>query len=449
MNGWLATRCRAMLLDAGVRGLLEHEAARGGTCGSGAGEEGGGLPPVSAVLVNFPDQCSCIVANILGAPLLEANGNPWVQAPLAVPQFMAGVTPEDLRTSWRAWLRNARQWALLQLMPYATPRRLWRDLRAELSLAPEDNAPGAPLLSTCRPLEPRVRLLAPELEFPRPLPPGYAVVGAISPRPAEGGTPSDPGLAAFVDGAQGGLVLAGFGSTPVYGRSLGPRDYTEIAAAFASLGDLRLPGRGAGGVRVLWGVRDSALPEGLAPGDLGLGGNTRVVAWYPDNEVLAHPNTLAFVTHCGLHSVYGGAFHGVPLVGLPFTAEQLDNDLKARSRGLAVTCPDAPVFAPRGFDRCGVAEPAGEGRGGRGCAAIRAEVLVGSIKEVLLNGSYAAAARRVGRLMRARYAIRPPLQLAADEIELALLAAGVGGGGGGGLLAGEQPENSAAGPASH
>jgi hypothetical protein len=42
---------------------------------------------------------------------------------------------------------------------------------------------------------------------------------------------------------------------------------------------------------------------------------------------------------------------------------------------------------------------------------------------VLLNGTYAAAARRLGRLMRARYAIRPPLLRAADEIELALLAA--------------------------
>jgi hypothetical protein len=42
---------------------------------------------------------------------------------------------------------------------------------------------------------------------------------------------------------------------------------------------------------------------------------------------------------------------------------------------------------------------------------------------VLLNGTYAAAARRAGRVMAARYAIRPPLLRAADEIELALLAA--------------------------
>ena len=54
---------------------------------------------------------------------------------------------------------------------------------------------------------------------------------------------------------------------------------------------------------------------------------------------------------------------------------------------------------------------------------------------MLLNSSYAAAARRVGGLMQARYRIRPPLMRAADEIELALLAAGPEPGAGGGSRA--------------
>jgi hypothetical protein len=95
----------------------------------------------------------------------------------------------------------------------------------------------------------------------------------------------------------------------VYGRSLGAADFFELSRAFARLGELRLArhagggaraggggggnedgvtraaggggggGDGGQGVRVLWGVRDSSLPEGLSLSDLPLGPNTRVVSW--------------------------------------------------------------------------------------------------------------------------------------------------------------------------
>lgn len=42
-------------------------------------------------------------------------------------------------------------------------------------------------------------------------------------------------------------------------------------------------------------------------------------------DVLGHPNTRAFVTHCGLHSVHEGMYHGVPLVGVPFMFEQVSS----------------------------------------------------------------------------------------------------------------------------
>jgi hypothetical protein len=40
-------------------------------------------------------------------------------------------------------------------------------------------------------------------------------------------------------------------------------------------------------------------------------------------DVLGHPHTKAFVSHCGMHSVNEAAFHGVPLVALPFQMEQV------------------------------------------------------------------------------------------------------------------------------
>lgn len=48
-------------------------------------------------------------------------------------------------------------------------------------------------------------------------------------------------------------------------------------------------------------------------------------------DVLGHPHTKAFVSHCGMHSVNEAAYHGVPLVALPFQFEQV--------RGRALTHP--------------------------------------------------------------------------------------------------------------
>jgi hypothetical protein len=251
----------------------------------------------------------------------------------------------------------------------------------------------------------------------------------------------------------------------VYGRSLGACDFHSLARAFAALGSLRPPrrarggsgddgadgGSGGPGVRVLWGIREASLPEGLTLADLPLGPNTRVVSWYPDNDVLSHPNLAAFVSHMGLHSLYGGgaargrsprpgmqavpacllawhagcalafdsprtrpnavshpappaAFHGAPLVALPFTLEQLDNARKGEARGMAVVCPEAPVFAPRGRPHCGPpgagereeAAQAGGGGGAAGvqaggCVCIRPEGVEESIKEVCGAAFWVAA----------------------------------------------------------
>ncbi|XP_062194508.1 anthocyanidin 5,3-O-glucosyltransferase-like [Phragmites australis] len=88
------------------------------------------------------------------------------------------------------------------------------------------------------------------------------------------------------------------------------------------------------GQRFLWAVRtpagtddlenlDALLPEGFLERtkDRGL----VVRSWAPQVDVLHHPSTGAFVTHCGWNSTLEGVTAGVPMLCWPLYAEQMLN----------------------------------------------------------------------------------------------------------------------------
>jgi len=50
-----------------------------------------------------------------------------------------------------------------------------------------------------------------------------------------------------------------------------------------------------------------------------------VVPWLPQNDLLGHPATRAFLTHGGIHSLYEAVYHAVPMVVVPIGADQPDN----------------------------------------------------------------------------------------------------------------------------
>uniref|UniRef100_A0A2K5CWY5 UDP-glucuronosyltransferase n=1 Tax=Aotus nancymaae TaxID=37293 RepID=A0A2K5CWY5_AOTNA len=81
--------------------------------------------------------------------------------------------------------------------------------------------------------------------------------------------------------------------------------------------------------KVLWRF-DGNKPDALGP-------NTRLYKWIPQNDLLGHPKTRAFITHGGANGIYEAIYHGIPMVGIPLFADQPDNIAHMKARGAAVT----------------------------------------------------------------------------------------------------------------
>ena len=58
--------------------------------------------------------------------------------------------------------------------------------------------------------------------------------------------------------------------------------------------------------------------------------------WLPQNDLLAHKDIKAFVSHVGHNSLYESAYHGVPLVAIPLFGDQQSNAKKVEHVGLGL-----------------------------------------------------------------------------------------------------------------
>uniref|UniRef100_A0A8C7LUW2 UDP-glucuronosyltransferase n=1 Tax=Oncorhynchus mykiss TaxID=8022 RepID=A0A8C7LUW2_ONCMY len=150
-------------------------------------------------------------------------------------------------------------------------------------------------------------------EFPKPTMPNMVYIGGFQCKPSK---PLPQDLEEFVQSSsEHGVVMMTLGTLVA---EL-PEDIAdEIAAAFAQLPQ-----------KVIWrytGQRPSTL-----------GKNTLLVDWLPQNDLLGHPKTRAFVAHGGTNGVQEAIYHGVPVVGLPLAFDQSDNLSKLKERGAANT----------------------------------------------------------------------------------------------------------------
>ncbi|XP_078603920.1 UDP-glucuronosyltransferase 2C1-like [Branchiostoma floridae x Branchiostoma japonicum] len=152
------------------------------------------------------------------------------------------------------------------------------------------------------------------LGFPRPSMPNMVQVGGLM-----AGRPVGPLSEDMEDFMQSsgydGVIVVSFGSMV---HTMSTERKEMFAAVFARLRQ-----------KVVWRY------AGEKPA--GLGNNTKLMSWLPQNDLLAHSKTRAFVNHAGLNGVYEALYHGVPMVCFPLFGDNPGNAARVVARGLGVS----------------------------------------------------------------------------------------------------------------
>lgn len=65
--------------------------------------------------------------------------------------------------------------------------------------------------------------------------------------------------------------------------------------------------------------------------------NIFVTKWLPQNDLLGHPKTKLFITHCGNNGQFEALYHGVPMLGFPVFADQSHNGHRMQVKGYGIS----------------------------------------------------------------------------------------------------------------
>lgn len=80
--------------------------------------------------------------------------------------------------------------------------------------------------------------------------------------------------------------------------------------------------------QVLWKFENESLP--------GKPENVRIEKWLPQQDLLGHPNIKLFITQAGLQSTEEAIVNHVPLLAIPFLADQHANAKKIKKLGMGL-----------------------------------------------------------------------------------------------------------------
>ncbi|GJQ76013.1 hypothetical protein Trydic_g18066 [Trypoxylus dichotomus] len=136
-------------------------------------------------------------------------------------------------------------------------------------------------------------------------------------------------LQKILDGAKNGVVYFSLGSA-LKSKNLSPTLRDGILRTFSKLKET-----------VLWKYEDESLSTPS---------NVIVRKWFPQSDLLAHPNIKLFITHGGQLSTIESLYRGVPIIGIPVFGDQKLNMANAASKGYGVLI-DFPNFSEETLSR--------------------------------------------------------------------------------------------------
>uniref|UniRef100_A0A336M4N9 CSON008881 protein n=1 Tax=Culicoides sonorensis TaxID=179676 RepID=A0A336M4N9_CULSO len=156
----------------------------------------------------------------------------------------------------------------------------------------------------------------PSIDFPEPLSPNTIPVGGLQ---IKEGKPLPIEQENFIKAGKKGAILFSLG-TMIQSELLGPENIKMFLNAFGQLPEYNF----------LWKLQADAIPK-----EVKIPKNVMTSPWISQNDVLANPNVKLFFTHGGLLSTHEASWHGVPMLGLPFHADQFINLGKGKALGIS------------------------------------------------------------------------------------------------------------------
>ena len=152
------------------------------------------------------------------------------------------------------------------------------------------------------------------LEWPEPQMPNVIHTPGVTTHPA-GVLPQQ--LKELMDAATDGAIILSFGS--VTGQ-LPEEIINKFLVAFAQLRQT---------IIFKYGGRNATMPSNVSK-------NVHLLPWLPQNDLLGHPNTVLFITHCGNNGQYESLYHGVPMLGFPLFGDQPHNAFRMVDHGYGI-----------------------------------------------------------------------------------------------------------------
>ncbi|XP_063221122.1 UDP-glycosyltransferase UGT5-like [Bacillus rossius redtenbacheri] len=142
----------------------------------------------------------------------------------------------------------------------------------------------------------------PGVSYPQPLLPNLIQIGGMHLKPVK---PLPKDLKKYLDDASEGVIYFSMGS------NLRSADFSEEQrdAFFKTFSKLKQ--------KILWKFEEDQLT--------GQPKNLKISKWFPQNDILAHPNVILFITHGGILSTQEALYHGVPVIGIPIYGDQAQN----------------------------------------------------------------------------------------------------------------------------